>query len=142
MNLTNFLMTTYTIALPIILGYIVWILKANKSKELERKKEEEARYLAEAAKSKAQCEGIMLVLRYMLRRYHTEYMFQKHISSDQLSDFEEIYKAYTALGGNSVAVKWHDDIAKLAINDNSNSTLTPIAKIVLESRSKANKQGQ
>lgn len=136
MNWNDFLMTTYTIVLPIILGYIVWLLQSSKKKEYKKQAEDEERHRIEEAKAKAQSKGIMLVLRYMLSRYHTEYMFQKYVTSEQLSDFEDIYKAYEALGGNSVAVKWRDDVIKLPVNDNIGNNLTPIAKVLLE----ANKQ--
>lgn len=136
MNWNDFLMTTYTIALPVILGYIVWILQSNKKKEYKRQAEDEERHMQEEAKAKAQSKGIMLVLRYMLSRYHTEYMFQKYVTSEQLSDFEEIYKAYEALGGNSVAVKWRDDVIKLSVNDNTGNNLSPLAKMLLKSNEK------
>ena len=136
MNWNDFLMTTYTIALPVILGYIVWILRSNKKKEYKRQAEDEERHMQEEAKAKAQSKGIMLVLRYMLSRYHTEYMFQKYVTSEQLSDFEEIYKAYEALGGNSVAVKWRDDVIKLPVNDNTGNNLSPLAKMLLKSNEK------
>lgn len=136
MNWNDFLMTTYTIALPVILGYIVWILQSNKKKEYKRQAEDEERHIQEEAKAKAQSKGIMLVLRYMLSRYHTEYMFQKYVTSEQLSDFEEIYKAYEALGGNSVAVKWRDDVIKLPVNDNTGNNLSPLAKMLLKSNEK------
>ena len=33
MDWNDFLMTTYTIVLPVILGYIVWLLQSSKKKE-------------------------------------------------------------------------------------------------------------
>lgn len=134
MDWNDFLMTTYTIVLPVILGYIVWLLQSSKKKEYRKQAEDEERHRIEEAKAKAQSKGIMLVLRYMLSRYHTEYMFQKHVTSEQLSDFEEIFAAYEALGGNSVAVKWRDDVLKLPVDDNSGSSLSPVAKLLLKSR--------
>ena len=99
----------------------------------EMSKEDMVKEAVEEAKAKAQSRGIMLVLRYMLSRYHTEYMFQKYVTSEQLSDFEEIFKAYEALGGNSVAVKWRDEVVKLPVNDNTGNNLSPIAKVLLKS---------
>lgn len=133
MDWNDFLMTTYTIVLPVILGYIVWLLQSSKKKEYKRQAEDEERHRVEDAKAKAQSKGIMLVLRYMLSRYHTEYMFQKYVTSEQLSDFEEIFQAYEALGGNSVAVKWRDEVVKLPVNDNTGNNLSPIAKVLLKS---------
>lgn len=136
MDWNGFLMTTYTIVLPIILGYIVWLLQSNKKKEYKKQAEDEERHFQEEVKARAQSKGIMLVLRYMLSRYHTEYMFQKFVTSEQLSDFEEIFKAYEALGGNSVAVKWRDDVIKLPVNDNTGNNLSPLAKMLLKSNEK------
>lgn len=62
---------------------------------------------------KAYAAGIMLVLRYMLRRYHAQYMLQGKITYNQYKDWIDIYTVYKKLGGNSIAVEWNEDIQKL-----------------------------
>ena len=46
----------------------------------------------------------------MLNRYHTEYMIQGKITYSQYKDWMDMFEAYTALNGNSIAVEWNEDI--------------------------------
>lgn len=100
------LLQTYYILLPIVatslLGWIGILLKS------QRKKEE-----AQEQIRKANSVGIMLVLRYMLKRYHSEYSIQGKITYNQYKEWIELFKAYTDLGGNSIAEEWNEDIEKL-----------------------------
>lgn len=113
----NILLETYYILLPIIataiLGWVGLLLKEQKKKESDKdkiaqKKEEEI-----ASIRKANSEGIKLILRYMLKRYHSEYMLQEKITYNQYKDWIDLWKAYEALNGNSIAEEWNDDIEKL-----------------------------
>lgn len=113
----NILLETYYILLPIIataiLGWVGILLKEQKKKESDKdkiaqKKEEEI-----ASIRKANSEGIKLILRYMLKRYHSEYMLQEKITYNQYKDWIDLWKAYEALNGNSIAEEWNDDIEKL-----------------------------
>ena len=58
------LMQTYTVALPIVLGYIVWLLKRQKRDR------------------DANSKGTMLLLRVQLIDYHDKYMEQGNIPSE------------------------------------------------------------
>lgn len=113
----DFLLETYYTLLPIIataiLGWVGIFLKEQKKKESDKdkiaqKKEEEI-----ASIRKANSEGIKLILRYMLKRYHSEYMLQEKITYNQYKDWIDLWKAYEALNGNSIAEEWNDDIEKL-----------------------------
>lgn len=113
----DFLLETYYTLLPIIataiLGWVGVLLKEQKKKESDKdkiaqKKEEEI-----ASIRKANSEGIKLILRYMLKRYHSEYMLQEKITYNQYKDWIDLWKAYEALNGNSIAEEWNDDIEKL-----------------------------
>lgn len=113
----DFLLETYYILLPIIataiLGWVGVLLKEQKKKESDKdkiaqKKEEEI-----ASIRKANSEGIKLILRYMLKRYHNEYMIQGKITYNQYKDWIDIWKAYEALNGNSIAEEWNNDIENL-----------------------------
>ncbi len=110
----EFILDVYNILLPIILtGLMGWIgtMLSDQKKEkkaaedIVKKKEEKIAQIRHA-----NSEGIKLVLRYMLNRYHTEYMIQGKITYSQYKDWIDIFKAYTALDGNSIAMEWNEDI--------------------------------
>lgn len=97
--LEQFLIQTYTIALPIILtalmGYVVWILK-------RQKKDRDAN-----------SKGTMLLLRVQLIEYHDRYMTKGDIPSYAYENFTEMYDAYHALGGNGMVTKMKQEIEEL-----------------------------
>lgn len=84
-----------TIALPIILGYIVWLLK-------QQKKDRDAN-----------SKGTMLLLRVQLIEYHSKYMSLGEIPTYAYNNFEEMYEAYHDLGGNGMVTKMHQEIQEL-----------------------------
>ena len=75
------LMQTYTIALPVVLGYIVWLLQ-NQKKSRD-----------------ANSRGTMLLLRVQLIEYHSKYTKRGNIPSYAYENFNEMYSAYHDLGG-------------------------------------------
>ncbi|MCU6685650.1 hypothetical protein OCV99_03600 [Dorea acetigenes] len=91
-------MQTYTIALPILLGYIVWLLK-------RQKKDRDAN-----------SKGTMLLLRVQLIEYHDKYMKAGSIPSYAYENFMEMYAAYHALGGNGMITKMYEEIHELHLN--------------------------
>ena len=97
--MSNFLMQTYLIALPIVLtaalGYVVWLLK-------EQKKDRDANG-----------KGTMLLLRVQLIEYHDKYMKLGEIPSYAYDNFVEMYEAYHALGGNGMITKMYHEIQSL-----------------------------
>ena len=93
--LNEFLMTTYSISLPILLGYIVWLLK-------KQKKDRDAN-----------SKGTMLLLRVHLIEYHEKYMQLGEIPSYAYQNFIEMYQAYHALGGNGMVTKMKEEIDEL-----------------------------
>lgn len=109
------LLETYYILLPILatalIGWVGILLKDQKSKDDEREK-----------KQAAQSAGIMLVLRYMLQRYHGEYKIQGTITYNQYQNWNDIYKIYQSLGGNSVAEEWNEDIERMKKCDSTSET--------------------
>lgn len=90
---------TYTIALPIVLtafmGYIVWLLKNQKSDR------------------DANSRGTMLLLRVQMIEYHNKYMALKEIPSYAYQNFMEMYDAYHSLGGNGMVTKMKNEIEEL-----------------------------
>ena len=95
MDMADFLMTTYTITLPILLGYIVWLLKKQKRDR------------------DANSKGTMLLLRVQLIEYHDKYTAMGEIPSYAYQNFNEMYEAYHALGGNGMITKMHEEIEEL-----------------------------
>ena len=93
--LSELFMTTYSIVLPILLGYIVWLLK-NQKKDRD-----------------ANSKGTMLLLRVHLIEYHEKYMQMGEIPSYAYQNFSEMYGAYHALGGNGMVTKMKEEIDEL-----------------------------
>ena len=93
----EFLLQTYTIVLPILLGYIVWLLK-------QQKKDRDAN-----------SKGTMLLLRVQLIDYHDKYMKLGEIPSYAYENFVEMYNAYHALGGNGMATKMYEEIKEIRL---------------------------
>lgn len=91
----DFLMQTYKLVLPALLGYIVWLLK-------EQKKERNAN-----------SRGTMLLLRVQLIEYHDKYTALGHIPSYAYQNFVEMYETYHELGGNGMVTKMYDEIKEL-----------------------------
>lgn len=113
----DFLVDIYNVLLPIIatalMGWIGTMLKDQKKEKAvaEEKIKQKEEKIAQIRK--ANSEGIKLVLRYMLNRYHTEYMIQGKITYSQYKDWMDMFAAYRALGGNSIAMDWNDDIENI-----------------------------
>lgn len=93
------LLQTYTIALPILLGYMVWLLK-------QQKKDKDAN-----------SKGTMLLLRVQLIEYHDKYMEIGEIPSYAYDIFVEMYNAYRALGGNGMVTKMYNEIQEIHLKN-------------------------
>ena len=119
------LLQTYYTLLPIIatalVGWVGVLLKNQKKKDTNREKKQEAL-----------SEGITMILRYMLQRYHGEYMIQGKISYSQYQNWKDIFGVYRALGGNSIAIEWDHEIDEL---DKCESDVSPYEEM-LKKRSK------
>ncbi|GFI42874.1 hypothetical protein IMSAGC018_00538 [Lachnospiraceae bacterium] len=93
----QFIMSVCTTAMPIVLGYIIWLLK-NQKKDRD-----------------ANSKGTMLLLRVQLIEYHDRYVALKHIPSYALDNFIEMYKAYHDLGGNGMVTEMYKEVLELEI---------------------------
>lgn len=91
------LLETYTIVLPVLLGYIVWLLK-NQKKDRN-----------------ANSKGTMLLLRVQLIEYHAEWTKRGYITKHGLDNFLEMYEAYHALGGNGMVTHLLEEVKELQI---------------------------
>lgn len=133
------LIQTYYILLPIIatglVGWVGVLLKDQKKKDKEREEEIQKKEVETERVRRANSTGIMLVLRYMLKRYHGEYMIQGKMTYTQYQDWMDLYQAYTALGGNSIARDWNNDIEHLEKCD-SMSDMSPFEVMLRENMKK------
>ena len=101
------------IALPILLGYVVWFLK-------EERKERKANSM-----------GMKEILGYMIDRWHEEFILQGYVTSEQRNTFDDVYKAYAANKGNGARkTKW-EEIQHLHVDD-TKSGMSPFLKLYLD----------
>lgn len=113
MDVKDILMQTYTIALPVLLGYIVWMLQEQKKKQIADSKARDERLEEEREVRDANSAGTMLLLRVQLIEYHDKYMKLGEIPSYAYENFCEMYKAYHRLGGNGMVTKMMHEIEEL-----------------------------
>lgn len=93
--LRELLLQTYTLVLPVLLSYIVWLLQKQKKDK------------------SAVSRGTMLLLRVQLMEYHEKYTQAGEITSHAYQNFIEMYHAYHELGGNSMVTKMKEEIEEL-----------------------------
>lgn len=91
------LLNTYNIALPIVLGYIVWLLKKQNQKR------------------DANSMGTMILLQIQLIAYHDKYCKKGRMPAHIYKNFCNAYKAYHALNGNDMVTHMKADVDKLDI---------------------------
>lgn len=88
---------TYIIALPIVLSYIVWLLKQSKRER------------------DANAEGTKALLMIKLIEYHDKYCRLGYIPMYVHNNVEVLYNAYHALGGNGTITKVKEEMDELDI---------------------------
>ena len=93
------LLETYTVALPILLGYIVWLLKKQKRDR------------------DANSKGTMLLLRVQLIEYHEEWVERGYVTKHGIQNFIEMYEAYHSLGGNGMVTHLLEEVNELPIKN-------------------------
>lgn len=109
----DFIIKTYTIILPVILSYIVWLLKEQKKKQEQDAIARDKRIENERKMREANSKGTMLLLRVKLIEYHEKYMKRGSIPTYAYDNFNEMYDAYHALGGNGMVTKMKNEIELL-----------------------------
>lgn len=62
-------------------------------------------------------EGVKVLMRYMLQRYHATYVMRGFISSHEKQEFLEAYEVYHAKGGNGTGESWMREVDALPIRD-------------------------
>lgn len=94
------------IILPVLLGYLVWLLKEERTERKDIKTEQNATTL-----------GIKEILGYMIDRYYSEIMLQGYITTDQRNTIEGVFIAYAANKGNGARKKKYEELMKIRIDD-------------------------
>ena len=94
------------IILPVLLGYLVWLLKEERTERKDIKAEQNATTL-----------GIKEILGYMIDRYYSEIMLQGYITTDQRNTIEGVFVAYAANKGNGARKKKYEELMKVTIDD-------------------------
>lgn len=94
------------IILPVLLGYLVWLLKEERTERKDIKTEQSATTL-----------GIKEILGYMIDRYYSEIMLQGYITTDQRNTIEGVFVAYSANKGNGARKKKYEELMKIRIDD-------------------------
>ena len=94
------------ILLPVLLGYLVWLLKEERTERKDIKAEQNATTL-----------GIKEILGYMIDRYYSEIMLQGYITTDQRNTIEGVFIAYAANKGNGARKKKYEELMKIKIDD-------------------------
>lgn len=96
--LKEILFETYVIVLPILLGYVIWILK-------DQKKTRDAN-----------TEGTKMLLVVQMIEYHEKYMALGRIPSNAYDNFHKMYEAYQRMGDGNIAIsKMREEIEDLAL---------------------------
>ena len=93
------LLETYTIVLPVFLGYIVWLLKRQNKKRDANSKE------------------VMLLLRVQLIEYHEKWMQRGYVTKHGIENFIEMYNTYRSLGGNGMVTHLMEEVGELPIKN-------------------------
>ena len=97
--MNELLITFVSVASPVILSYIVWLLKQQKVND------------------DANSKGTMLLLRAKLIEYHQEWTERKYITKHGLENFLEMYDAYHSLGGNGMVTHLKEEIEKMEVKN-------------------------
>lgn len=124
-----------------LFGIILWRLqaadadrKANRAKSDERMARIEANTakladhdalivsLSEIARqlqvsTETNSEGVKVLMRYMLQRYHATYMMRGFITSHEKQEFLEAYHVYHDKGGNGTGESWMREVDGLPVRD-------------------------
>lgn len=100
------------IALPILLGYLVWFLK-------EERKDRKANSM-----------GMKEILGYMIDRFYEEFILQGYVTTDQRNTFDGIYQAYAANKGNGARKSKYEEVQRMHIDDTKGG-MSPYLKMLL-----------
>lgn len=108
------------IALPILLGYLIWVLKEDRKDR------------------KANSMGMKEILGYMIDRFYEEFILQGYVTTDQRNTFDGIYQAYAANKGNGARKAKYEEVQKMHIDDTKGG-VSPYLKMLIDQHKKNNR---
>lgn len=92
-----------------VLGFVIKNLLAENQKLRNARKETEEK------RQKAIGNGVLSLLKIQLIEYHEKYMQEENIPTYVYENWDEMYEAYEALGGNGLVKKMKEDVDRLRI---------------------------
>lgn len=98
-----FITAGFSVVTGILIYVVQNLLKENNRLKYERRKNEQARHHAVE-------EGVLSLLRMQMFEYYNKYMKNEDIPSDVYENWEDMFDAYTMLGGNGTIRKMNADI--------------------------------
>ena len=104
--------TIIATALSIITSVLAFILQ-NLVRENQRLRDEKRE--TREIRQKAIGDGVLSLLRIQLIEYHDKYMTEEDIPSYVYENWDEMYSAYEALGGNGMVKRMKDDVDRLRL---------------------------
>lgn len=111
-------MTGYiiTAVLSVVSGTLAFIIQ-NLVRENDRLRS--TKRAEEHTKQEAISNGVLSLLKIQLIEYHDKYMTSGNIPTYVYDNFDEMYKAYAALGGNGMIKHMKEDIDRLRLENRS-----------------------
>lgn len=67
--------------------------------------------------SETNSDGVKVLMRYMLQRYHAEYKMRGFISSHEKDEFLEAWEVYASKHGNGTGESWKNEVCSLPVRD-------------------------
>ena len=97
-----------TVLLTVISGVLVYIIKnlIHTNQELQKEKKQN---------NDAISAGVLALLKIQIIEYHDRYMSGSNIPTYVYENFDQLYAAYSALGGNGMIKKMKEDIDHLKV---------------------------
>lgn len=107
-----------SVLLSVISGILVFVVQnlIRENDRLRHVRQEEDRIRQEAISG-----GVLSLLKIQLFEYYEKYMADGNIPSYVYQNWEEMFTAYTALGGNGTIKKMNDDIERLRLDNKGGS---------------------
>ena len=107
--------TITTVALSVLSGVLGFVIQ-NLIKENQQLRETKKK--SDATKQKAIGDGVLSLLKIQLIEYHDKYMQAEEVPTYVYENWDEMYAAYEALGGNGLVKKMKEDVDRLRLRRN------------------------
>lgn len=106
-----------TVALSVISAMLVFVLQTviRENRDLRQKNRQD-----ETMKQQALSDGVLSLLRIQLIEYHEKYMTRESIPVYVYENWDDMFKAYSGLGGNGTIRHMNEDVQKKRIGKNEN----------------------